>query len=91
MRSVLTLILSVLLTVRGMRWAETVPTTAPVRPLPAPRCQRPADVIEANSPPLVRPYLVAHEQAQERRRQRERRRAAVLAVMGQDYVPAVTA
>ncbi|MER5917703.1 hypothetical protein ABT124_47250 [Streptomyces sp. NPDC001982] len=90
MRSVLALILSVLLTVRGMRWAETVPT-APVRPLPAPRCQRPADVIETDSLPLVRPYLVAHEQAQERRRQRARRRAAVLAVMGQDYVPTVTA
>ncbi|MGW2931784.1 hypothetical protein ACWDA7_07940 [Streptomyces sp. NPDC001156] len=35
--------------------------------------------------PLVRPYLVHWERQRERLRQRDRRRAAVLATMGQDY------
>jgi hypothetical protein len=62
----------------------------PIRTRSAARCQHASDVIEADFLPLVKPYLVAHEQAQERRRQMERRHAAVLAVVGQDYVPEVT-
>ncbi|WP_248844917.1 hypothetical protein [Streptomyces griseorubiginosus] len=41
--------------------------------------------------PLVRPYVVEWERERDerdrRRLQRERRRAAVLATLGQDYVP----
>ncbi|OKK10092.1 hypothetical protein AMK33_14165 [Streptomyces sp. CB02400] len=54
-------------------------------PLPTPRLPRPAEVIGADAFPLIRPYLIHHEREQERRGQRERRRAAVLATMGQDY------
>ncbi|MFD5267556.1 hypothetical protein [Streptomyces sp. NPDC058335] len=60
-------------------------------PLPAASTQRPADVIPADGLPLVRPYLAVWERerdARDRRHlQRERRRAAVLATLGQDYVP----
>ncbi|MEU1593379.1 hypothetical protein ABZ468_11070 [Streptomyces sp. NPDC005708] len=89
MRSLPALILGFRRTVLGKCRAQAVPTV-PVRTRSAPRCRRASDVIEADSLLLVKPYLVAHEQAQERRRQRERRRAAVLAVVRQDYVPAVT-
>ncbi|MDT0469865.1 hypothetical protein [Streptomyces gibsoniae] len=88
MRSLLALILDFLRAVLGRRRAEAV-QTASIRTLPALRCQRAADVIEADSLLLVKPY-VAHERAQEGRRQGERQRAAVTTVVGQDYVPAVT-
>ncbi|MGW9029495.1 hypothetical protein ACWGQ5_36340 [Streptomyces sp. NPDC055722] len=87
--SLLALILGFRRAVLGKCRAEAVPTV-PIRTRSAPCCQRASDVIETDSLLLVKPYLVAHEQAQERRRQRERRRAAVLAVVGQAYVPAVT-
>ncbi|MEU6143180.1 hypothetical protein ABZ848_22780 [Streptomyces sp. NPDC047081] len=51
----------------------------------------PTDVIAADGQPLVRPYVVVWERERDDRErwrlQRERRRAAVLATMGQDYVP----
>ncbi|MGW0633306.1 hypothetical protein [Streptomyces sp. NPDC002758] len=89
MRSLLALVLGFLRAALGKSRAETAPT-APIRTFLAPRCQRAADVIEADFLLLVGPYPVVHGQAHERRRRRERRRAAVLAVVGQDYVSAVT-
>ncbi|WP_406167866.1 hypothetical protein OIE52_19940 [Streptomyces canus] len=45
--------------------------------------------------PLVRPYLAVWERERDarvrRQLQRERRRAAVLATLGQDYLPAEVA
>ncbi|GAA2274416.1 hypothetical protein GCM10010415_47180 [Streptomyces atrovirens] len=55
------------------------------RPSPTPCLPRPAEVIEADAFPLVRPYLMHHEREQERRGQRERRRTVVPTTMGQDY------
>ncbi|MEV8559505.1 hypothetical protein AB0478_24285 [Streptomyces sp. NPDC051917] len=89
MRSLLALVLGVLRAALGKSLAETAPT-APKRPVPIARRQRASDVIEADFLLVVRPYPVMHEQAHERQRRRERRRAAVLAVVGQDYLPAVT-
>ncbi len=94
MRTLLGWVLTLFLPARGKRRAVAVPT-APVRtvphPLPAPRCPRPAEVINADSLPLVRPYLVHFEREQERQQQRERRRALALAALGQDYVTGATA
>ncbi|WP_340378933.1 hypothetical protein U5640_28995 [Streptomyces sp. SS7] len=49
----------------------------------------------ADGLPLVRPYLVVWEAGRDERArrhlQRERRRAAVLATLGQDYVPSEAA
>ncbi|MGW5482809.1 hypothetical protein [Streptomyces sp. NPDC004008] len=89
MRSLLALVLGFLRDALAKSLAETVPMV-PKRPLPIARCQRASDVIEADFLLVVRPYSVVHEQAHERRRRRERRRAAVLAVVGRDYLPAVT-
>jgi hypothetical protein len=89
MRSLLALVLGFLRAALGKSLAETAPT-AQRRPVPIARRQRASDVIEAVFLLAVRPYPVVHEQAHERRRRRERRRAAVLAVVGQDYLPAVT-
>ncbi|MEU3818824.1 hypothetical protein AB0E74_04305 [Streptomyces sp. NPDC030392] len=54
-------------------------------------CPRPMDLIAADGLPLVRPYVAEWERERDerdrRRLQRERRRAAVLATLGQDYVP----
>jgi hypothetical protein len=94
MRTLLALILSVLLPARGQRRTETVPTApgrSVPRRLPAHRSPRSADVIEADHLPLVRPYVIAHERQREQWQQRERRRAAVMATLGQDYAPAVNA
>ncbi|MFF4960996.1 hypothetical protein ACFY2Z_28820 [Streptomyces sp. NPDC001222] len=87
MRSLLALVLGFLRAALGKSRAEAVPST-PIRTFLAPRCQRAADVIEADFLLVVRPYLVVH--GHERRRQRERRRATVPAVVGQDYVSAAT-
>ncbi|MEU2597002.1 hypothetical protein ABZ669_07045 [Streptomyces hirsutus] len=46
---------------------------------------RPAAFIEADGLPLVRPYVIAHEREQERRRQRDRRTALTLATLGIDF------
>jgi hypothetical protein len=86
-RTLLALILSVLLPARGKRRSPAMPTA----PVPAARPPRPAAVIWADHLPLVRPYVIAHEQQRERQLQRERRRAAVMATLGQDYAPAVNA
>ncbi|MEU6508649.1 hypothetical protein [Streptomyces sp. NPDC046942] len=49
----------------------------------------PLPVVLADGEPLVRPYVALWERERDeldrRRLQRERRRAAVLATMGQDY------
>ncbi|WP_314611834.1 hypothetical protein [Streptomyces stackebrandtii] len=55
------------------------PAPAPVRP-PAPRSPYGLDVpLNGDESALVRPYLVAYDQRQERARQRQRRLALVLA------------
>ncbi|MDX3645281.1 hypothetical protein, partial [Streptomyces sp. MB09-02B] len=60
-------------------------------PPPVITLPHPADFITADGMPLVRPYVVAWERERDehdrRRLQRERRRSAVLATLGQDYVP----
>ncbi|MFF1543940.1 hypothetical protein [Streptomyces sp. NPDC058291] len=99
MRSLLAAILSLFLPPRGAHRALG-PSPFPAVP-PQPRARAtgtrpaPADVILADGLPLVRPYLAVWEgerDALDRRRlQRERRRAAVLAALGQDHVPAEVA
>ncbi|MGW7364150.1 hypothetical protein ACWGI8_12170 [Streptomyces sp. NPDC054841] len=59
---------------------------APVTPPPAPRWP-PEPVLRGEDSPLVRPYLIAHEQREEARRQRARRRALWLAVHSVDIGP----
>ncbi|MCX4396515.1 MULTISPECIES: hypothetical protein [unclassified Streptomyces] len=48
---------------------------------------RPEPVLRGEDSPLVRPYLVAHEQREEARLRRARRRALWLAVHGIDIGP----
>ncbi|MFJ1804797.1 MULTISPECIES: hypothetical protein [unclassified Streptomyces] len=91
MRSLLAAILSLFLPPRGAHRALD-PVTFPLPlPFPAASAQRPADVIPADALPLVRPYLAVWERERDerdrRQLQRERRRAAVLATLGQDYIP----
>ncbi|GAA3811712.1 hypothetical protein GCM10022206_57900 [Streptomyces chiangmaiensis] len=86
MRSLVALILGFLRAVLGKCRAQA----APIRTLSAPRCQRAADVMETESLLLVKSYLVEHEQAREGRCRREKGCTAVLAVVGQDCVSAVT-
>ncbi|MFF8971409.1 hypothetical protein [Streptomyces sp. NPDC014995] len=95
MRSLLAAILSLFLPPRGAHRAipaPSVPASAPPAPV-----HRPAhmDTIPADGLPLVRPYLAVWERERDERdrghRQRERRRAAVLATLGQDYVPSEAA
>jgi hypothetical protein len=97
MRSLLAAILALFLPARGAHRAAAPPplprTSCPTAPEPPPviTCPHPADVITADGMPLVRPYVVEWERERDehdrRRLQRERRRAAVLATLGQDYVP----
>ncbi|KQX82731.1 hypothetical protein [Streptomyces sp. Root1310] len=91
MRSLLAAILSLFLPPRG---AHRALAPSPL-PTPAARAQRPADVVLVDGLPLVRPYLAVWERerdARDRRHlQRERHRAAVLATLGQDRVPAEAA
>jgi hypothetical protein len=99
MRSLLAAILSLFLPSRGAHRVADVPPclTAwpPVRtyqPGPARRTgPHPAEVIPADGLPLIRPYLAVWERERDeldrRRLQGERRRAAVLATLGQDCVP----
>ncbi|MDX3802718.1 hypothetical protein [Streptomyces sp. AK04-3B] len=97
MRSLLAAILSFFLPPRGAHRAPGGPEfrTAPPCVLPRPARPRPGDVILADGLPLVRPYLAVWEREREAldrgRLQRERRRAAVLATLGQDFVPAEAA
>lgn len=53
--------------------------------LPSHRSPRPPAYLRGEDTPLIRPYLVAHEREQERRRQRDRRTAAALATLGIDF------
>lgn len=98
MRSLLAAILALFLPARGAHRTAAPPplprTSCPPAPEPPaviPRPQHPADLITADGMPLVRPYVVEWERERDerdrRRLQRERRRAAVLATLGQDYVP----
>ena len=95
MSSLLAAILSLFLPPRGAhRSLDRYPFPAVSAPRPAharrPRPYAP-DVIPADGLPLVRPYLAVWERERDaldrRHLQRERRRAAVLATLGQDYVP----
>src|SRR3954469_4896935 len=96
MRSLLAAILSLFLPPRGAHRAPRdllpFPAASSRRPV-HPRRPRPwpADVIPADALPLVRPYLAVWERERDARDsgqlQRERRRAAVLATLGQDYLP----
>ncbi|WP_226966924.1 hypothetical protein [Streptomyces phaeolivaceus] len=97
MRSLLAAILSLFLPARGTHRAAAPPppplASCPPAPVPSPviTCSHPADAITVDAMPLVRPYVVEWERERDdhdrRRLQRERRRAAVLATLGQDYVP----
>jgi hypothetical protein len=86
-RSLLERLLSLFLPARGKRRAEAVPTQpelAPARSLTV-TTRTVFPVIDADALPLVRPYLLRHEQEQERQRQAERRIALALATMGIDF------
>ncbi|MEU6469471.1 hypothetical protein ABZ927_06000 [Streptomyces massasporeus] len=95
MRTLLAAILTFFLPAHGAHRAAAPPPLTPCPPTPEPppviTCPHPADVITADGMPLVRPYVVEWERERDerdrRRLQRERRRAAVLATLGQDYVP----
>jgi hypothetical protein len=104
MRSLLAAILSLFLPARGAHRAtgrSPSTTASPPAPVhqPAPTARRPraypADIVLADCLPLVRPYLAVWERERDeqdhRRLQRNRRRAAVLATLGQDYIPAEVA
>ncbi|WP_460065895.1 hypothetical protein [Streptomyces sp. YKOK-I1] len=95
MRSLLAAILSLFLPPRGTHRAlDAPPIVSPGVPVRRTR-PYPADVIPADGLPLVRPYLAVRERERDeldrRRLQRGRRRAAVLATLGQDYVPSEAA
>ncbi len=94
MRSLLAAILSLFLPARGVHRAVAAPApSCPPVPAhrPAPPCPFLGDIIRADGSPLVRPYVVVWERERDeldrRRLQRARRRAAVLATLGQDYCP----
>jgi hypothetical protein len=97
MRSLLAAILSLFLPARGTHRSAAQPPLPLISCPPAPEpslaitCPYPADVITVDAMSLVRPYVVEWERERDehdrRRLQRERRRAAVLATLGQDYVP----
>jgi hypothetical protein len=104
MRSLLAAILSLFLPARGVHRATGRPPSLTALPpalthQPAPTARRTraysADIVLADGLPLVRPYLGAWERERDeqdhRRLQRDRRRAAVLATLGQDYIPAEVA
>lgn len=104
MRSLLTAILSLFLPSRGVHRAtgrppslNSTPSTPAHQPAPTARRTRAylADIVLADGFPLVRPYLGVWERERDeqdhRRLQRNRRRAAVLATLGQDYIPAEVA
>ncbi|KKD08353.1 hypothetical protein TN53_08950 [Streptomyces sp. WM6386] len=104
MRSLLAAILSLFLPAHGAHRATGRPPSisslapAPARH-PASAARRtwayPADIVLADGLPLVRPYLAVWERERgeqdHRRLQRYRRRAAVLATLGQDNIPAEVA
>lgn len=86
MADLIAALLAWFLPARGRRRAAASQPAQRVRSaLPAHRSPRPAEVLDADSLPLVPRYLVHHERAQEALRQRERRTAAALATLGIDY------
>jgi len=104
MRSLVAAVLSLFLPARGAHRTTgrpqslmALPPVTAHRPVPVARrawaC--PADIVFADGQPLVRPYLAVWERERDecdrRRLQRDRRRAAVLATLGQDYIPAEAA
>lgn len=104
MRSLLASILSLFLPAHGAHRATGKPSSSTA--LPSALAHHPAsvarrtwaystDVVLADGLPLVRPYLAVSERGRDeqdhRRLQRDRRRAAVLATLGQDYIPAEVA
>ncbi|MFI9758157.1 hypothetical protein ACIHFB_09485 [Streptomyces sp. NPDC051963] len=104
MRSLLAAVLSLFLPARGAHRATgRPPSLSSNPPIPAHQPARtarrtrayPADIVLADGLPLVRPYLGVWERERDeqdhRRLQRDRRRAAVLATLGQDYIPAEVA
>lgn len=104
MRSLLAAILSLFLPARGAHRAtgrppslSSIPSAPAHHPASAARRTRPypADIVLADGLPLVRPYLGVWERERDeqdhRCLQRGRRRAAVLATLGQDYSPAEVA
>jgi hypothetical protein len=89
MRTLLALILGWLMPAKGTHRAAPEPAAAPA---PVRRSTRPVPVpLDGEAVALIRPYLTAWETERERGRQRERRRAAVLATLGQDYPAEVSA
>ncbi|MEV0924027.1 hypothetical protein AB0I99_02620 [Streptomyces spongiicola] len=48
-----------------------------------------AQILRGEDGALVRPYLIAWEQEQERRGRRDRRRATVLAALGREFAAGV--
>ncbi|BBC35187.1 hypothetical protein SGFS_064810 [Streptomyces graminofaciens] len=92
MRSLMAAILTFFLPPRGAhRAAVSRQGLTPWPPCP-PRPPHPhSEVILADGLPLVRPYVAVWERERDeldrQRLQRARRRAAVLATLGQDYVP----
>ena len=92
MRSLLAAILTLFLPPRGTHRACTPRRRLAPCPPPSPRPPHPhTEVILADGLPMVRPYVAVWERERDeldrRRLQRERRRAVVLATLGQDYVP----
>ncbi|MER7791654.1 hypothetical protein [Streptomyces sp. NPDC097640] len=67
--------------------APTMPIAATALPAVAPSIGAVRAVPCTDEAPLVRPYVVTHEQREEARRQRSRRRALWLALHGVDIGP----
>jgi hypothetical protein len=95
-QSLLALILSWLMPSTGKRRAapqavptEHTPTDTPTQRLIITRSavgvEHPRDYLRGEDTPLIRPYLIAYEREQERRRQMDRRTAATLATLGIDF------
>lgn len=85
MRNLIAVLLAWFLPPRGTHRAEPVrtrPACALPRLLPSFRAPRPADVIEADGLPVVRPYVLHHEREQMRKQQRAGRAASLRAVAG---------
>ncbi|GAA0914057.1 hypothetical protein GCM10009549_28090 [Streptomyces thermoalcalitolerans] len=85
MRNLIAAFLAWFLPPHGTHRAESVrtqPVRAVSRSLPLLRAPRPADVIEADGLPVVRPYVLHHEREQMRKQQRAGRAASLRAAAG---------
>jgi hypothetical protein len=85
MRNLIAALLAWLLPANCQRRAHTVAHVPTQRPETPRTARRPLDIIDGESTPLVRPYLVQWERQRELHTQRERRIALVLATAGIDY------